>query len=110
MGAGNETARAAPTGTFFAVPSPLATVKTIVRIDAAPGFEDGVEAALRDMDAIFNVVSEKEKNFDLVAGVEAEDANAIRDVENAIRHESGVQGIERVDAPEDALLKRLRPE
>lgn len=85
-------------------------MKAIVRIDAAPGFEDGVEAALREMEGVFNVVAEKEKNFDLVAGLEAEDANAVQDVENAIRHESGVQGIERVDAPEDTLLRRLRPE
>lgn len=85
-------------------------MKAIVRIDAAPGFEDTVEAALRDTSGVFNVVSEKQKNFDLVAGLRADDANGIRDIENAIRHESGVQGIERVDAPDETLLQRLQPE
>lgn len=84
-------------------------MKAVVRIDAAPGFEDSVEAAVAEIDGVFSVVPDKEGNFDLVAGLEAPDANGIQDTENAIRHETGIQGLERVDAPDKTLLRRLKP-
>lgn len=85
-------------------------MKQILRIDAAPGFEDSVEDALRGTRGVFSVVPEKEKNFDFVVGLEGQDANQVRDIENELHHESGVQGIERVESPDDKLLERLRPE
>lgn len=84
-------------------------VKAIVRVNAAPGFEDSAEAALGDLDTVLNVIRDNQGNFDLVVLIEGEDANEIQDTENAIRHESGIQGLERVDDPDRRLLKRLRP-
>lgn len=84
-------------------------MKVVVRIDAAPGFEDTVEAALSDVEGVFNVAVDNEGNFDLVAGLEADDANGLQDTENAIRQESGVQGVKRLDDPEASILERLQP-
>lgn len=104
-----EAALATSDETFIALSPHRGLVKVIIRIDAAPGFEDGLAAAIQQMEGVFKIVEDKARNFDFVAGIEAEDANAIRDIENAIRHESGVQGVSRVEAPDDALLARLRP-
>lgn len=95
---------------LFARERPGSGVKAIVRVDAAPGFEESTEAALAEAEGVFSVVRDKEDNFDLVAGLEAEDANGIQDIENAIRHESGVQGLRRVDSPSQALRDRLHPD
>lgn len=85
-------------------------MRAVVHIDAAPGFEDSVEAALSGTDGVFRVVNEKAGNFDLAAGIQAPDANGIQDLENEIRHESGVQGLQRLDSPGQQLLDRLTPE
>lgn len=84
-------------------------VKAIVRVNAAPGFEDSAEAAVRKTEGVLNVIEDKAGNYDLAILLEADDANRIRDIENAIRHETGIQGLERVDDPDRDLLKRLRP-
>lgn len=85
-------------------------MKAIFRVNAAPGFEDTVEAYLSEAEGTFSVVREKEGNYDFAVALEAEDANAIQDAENAIRHETGVQGVKRIRTPEKDLLKRLRPD
>lgn len=84
-------------------------MKLILRVDAAPGFEDTVEDALLEIDGVLNVVHENEGNFDLAVSLEAENRNGLQDLENEIRHESGVQGLKRVDAPSERLKDRLKP-
>lgn len=84
-------------------------MKVIIRINAAPGYEDTVEDALGKLDAVLNLVREKEGNYDLAAVLEGNDADEISNVENAIRHESGVQGLEREIQPDANLLDRLKP-
>lgn len=87
----------------------MGPVKAIIRVNAAPGFEDAAEAALGDLDTVLNVVRDNQGNYDMVVLLEGDDANEIQDTENAIRHESGIQGLKRVDDPDRSLLKRLRP-
>ncbi len=85
-------------------------MKAIFRVNAAPGFEDSVEDALSEMEGVFGVVQEKVGNYDLVVAVEGEDANELQDLENAIRQESGIQGVKQVGSPDRDLLNRLRPD
>lgn len=84
-------------------------MKAILRVNAAPGYEAAVEAALMDLEGVFEVVEDKVGNHDLAAAMEVEDADRLRAIENAIRHETGVQGVERETAPDQDLLDRLRP-
>lgn len=84
-------------------------MKAILRVNAAPGYEAAVEAALMDLEAVFGVVEDNVGNFDLAAAIHAEDADSLRSIETAIRHETGVQGLERETAPDQDLLDRLRP-
>lgn len=84
-------------------------VKAIVLVDAAPGYEDQVEAALDDLDPVVSRTREKQDNFDIAALVEGENENAVQDAMNAIRHESGVQGLKIERDPGASLKKRLRP-
>ncbi len=84
-------------------------MKAILRIDAAPGYEGAVEDAVADIDGVFGVVREKVENNDLVAAVRTDDADGLRAVESAIRHETGVQGLERELSPDQDLLDRFAP-
>lgn len=84
-------------------------MKAIVLINAAPGFEDPVEAALDDLDAVLSQTPENQGNYDIAALLEGEDANEIQDAMNALRHESGIQGLQVVESPDDDLLARLKP-
>lgn len=85
-------------------------MKAIFRVNAAPGFEDSVEDALSEMEGVFGVVQEKDGNYDLVVAIEGEDANELQDLENAMRQESGIQGVKQVGSPDRDLLNRLRPD
>lgn len=84
-------------------------MKAIVLINAAPGFEDGVQAALDGMEHVLTHTLENRGNYDIAALLSGEDANEIQDAMNAIRHESGVQGLELLKDPETSLLDRLKP-
>lgn len=83
-------------------------MKAVVRIDAAPGFEDSVEDAVGATSGVVRVMPDNEGNYDLVAALRAEDANAMQDLENELRQESGVVGLTEVDDPSTELVKRLR--
>lgn len=84
-------------------------MKAILRVDATPGYEAAVEARLVEVDRGSVVVEDKIGNHDLADAIDTEDADSLRAIENAIRHETGVQGLEQEIAPDQDLPDRLRP-
>lgn len=62
-----------------------------------------------EVEGVFEVVEDKVGNHDLAAAIETEGADRLQAIENAIRHETGVQGLARETSPDQDLLDRLRP-
>ncbi len=83
-------------------------MKAVFRINAAPGFERSVETAVGKHTGVFSVVRDKDRSFDLIVAVEAEDAARIQALENRIRWTTGLVGLKRVERPARPLLQRLR--
>lgn len=83
-------------------------MSTVVLVDAAPGFEDSVEAELTGLEAVQSIVAENHRNFDLAVLLDLDDPGEVETfLTNKIRMETGVQDVRQVDAPDEALLKRL---
>lgn len=82
---------------------------TVVLVDAAPGFEDSVEAELEDLEAVQSIVAEKERNFDLAVLVDIDDPGDLSTfITNEVRMETGVQDVREVEVPDEGLLQRLQ--
>lgn len=83
-------------------------MQAVVLVNAAPGFEEAVEAALRKVEGVTGVARVKKQNYDLAALVDVADEAEIRlVVDSRIRRLSGVQGAELVESPSGKLLSRL---
>ena len=83
-------------------------MQAVVLVDAAPGFEDGVEAALRQFHGVLRVTRLKDRNYDMAVLLDVEDAAAVtKFMTNQVRLVTGVSGIERVERPSPELLRRL---
>lgn len=83
-------------------------MSTVVFVDAVPGYEDVVEAALEDLEPIRALVREKSGNHDLAILLEMEDAGEVkRFLMNDVRTLSGLKGYRQVDEPDADLLQRL---
>ena len=80
----------------------------VILVDAAPGFEDSVEASLRKNHAVVNVARVKQGNYDMVVLVRVSDESSLtRLVSSDLRMVSGVRGVQRLADPSPDLMKRL---
>lgn len=83
-------------------------MKAVFRINAAPGFEQAVETAIGKHAGVLSIVRDKNRSFDLVAAVEAEDAAQIQALENRLRWTTGLVGLKRIERPSRPMLQQLR--
>ena len=83
-------------------------MQAVVLIDAAPGYEEAVEASLRKVRGITRVARFKDRNYDLAILVQGEDAALVERVVNSeIRMITGISGVERIPDPSKRLLDAL---
>lgn len=79
-----------------------------MRVDAAPGFEESVEAQLRYTHGVRKVVRDKHHNFDFLVLVDVKDAAELSLLLNSrLRMLSGVKGVEHEKHPGPELLQKL---
>lgn len=83
-------------------------MQAVVRVDAAPGFEESVEAQLRTTQGVRKVVFEKHGNYDFLVLCEVKDAADLERLLNSrLRLLSGVKGLEHERQPGPELLRKL---
>jgi hypothetical protein len=83
-------------------------MQAVLRVDAAPGFEESVEAQLKYTQGVKRVAFEKHDNYDFLVLVDVTDAAELqRMVHSRIRLLSGVKGVEHLKEPTSEQLAKL---
>jgi DNA-binding Lrp family transcriptional regulator len=83
-------------------------MQAVLRVDAAPGFEESVEAQLRYTQGVKAVVYDKDGNYDYLILVEVKDPAELQSMmTNRFRTLSGVKAVERIKEPSPDLLRKL---
>lgn len=83
-------------------------MQAVVRVDAAPGFEESVEAQLRYTQGVQKVVFDKQGNYDFLVLCDVKDAADLEKLLNSrLRLLSGVKGVEHEKQPGPEMMRRL---
>jgi hypothetical protein len=85
-------------------------VRAILLVDAAPGFEEAVEAQLLRIPEIVALAQVKDHDYDWAVAVEYRDAVQFQQVvQSRFFSIAGLKGWEKVESPSPQLLAKLSP-